>query len=58
MFVLSSIPSGVEFWSVNRTSVYENSECFLKTKFVGKISNNNPVHFLGTNAYNAFESCW
>ena len=26
MFVLSSISSGLEFWSVNHTSVYENSE--------------------------------
>ena len=26
MFVLSSISSGVEFWSANPTSIYENSE--------------------------------
>ena len=26
MFVLSSISSGSEFWLVNNTSIYENSE--------------------------------
>ena len=26
MFVLSSISAGLEFWSVNHTSTYENSE--------------------------------
>ena len=26
MFILSSISSGLEFWSVNHTSIYENSE--------------------------------
>ena len=26
MFILSSISSGLEFWSVKHTSVYENSE--------------------------------
>ena len=35
MFVLSSISSGLEFWSVNHTSTYENSESkiFLKCNF-------------------------
>ena len=33
MFILSSISSGLEFWSKNHTSVYENSESrFLKTQ--------------------------
>ena len=26
MFILSSISSGLEFWSVNHTSIYANSE--------------------------------
>ena len=26
MFILSSISSGLEFWSVCHTSIYENSE--------------------------------
>ena len=31
MFILSSISSGLEFWSVNQMSIYENSELtFLK----------------------------
>ena len=25
IFILSSISSGLEFWSVNHTSIYENS---------------------------------
>ena len=26
MFILSSISGGLEFWSVNHTSIYKNSE--------------------------------
>ena len=26
MFILSSISSGLEFWSVNHTTIHENSE--------------------------------
>ena len=29
MFILSSMSSSLEFWSVNHTSVYENSELKL-----------------------------
>ena len=29
MFILSSMSSSLEFWSVNHTSVYENSELIL-----------------------------
>ena len=33
MLILSSISSGLAFWSVNCTSIYENSEIkFLKNK--------------------------
>ena len=36
-FVLSSISSGLEFWSVNHTSIYENSESKgFKNKFLVK----------------------
>ena len=47
MFILSSIFSGLEFWSVNHTSIYENFELkVLKNiKFLGEISSNWPnVH--------------
>ena len=42
MFILSPIPKSLEFWSVNHTSIYKNSELkdFLKIKFWGEISNN------------------
>ena len=35
MFILSFISSGLEFWSVNHTSIYENSELnvFKNVKF-------------------------
>ena len=42
MFILSSIFSGLEFRSVNHTSIYENSELkvFKNVKFLGEICNN------------------
>ena len=42
MFILSSISSGLEFWSVNHTSIYEisQSNVFKDIKFVGEICNN------------------
>ena len=44
MLILSSISSGLELWSVNHTSTYENSEpnVFTNIKFLGEISNNWP----------------
>ena len=35
---------GLEFWSVNHTSIYENSgsKVFKYTKFLGETSNNWP----------------
>ena len=44
MFILSCISSDLEFWSVNETSIHENSELkvFKKIKFLGEISNNWP----------------
>ena len=53
MFILSSISSSLEFWSVNHTSKYENSELkvFKNMKFLGEISNKWPSDLLGTNVY-------
>ena len=53
MFIVSSISSGLEFWSVNHTSIYENSEF----KLLGEIFNNWPNNLLGKNVYKTFESC-
>ena len=60
MVILSSISSGLEFWSVNHNSIYENSELkvFNNIKCLGEIFNNWPNYLLGTNAYKALESCW
>ena len=60
MFVSSSISRGLEFWSVNHTSIYENSElkAFKNIKFLGEISNNWRNDLLGTNVYKTLESCW
>ena len=44
MFILSSISSSLEFWSVNYTSTYENSEskAFRNITYLYEISNNWP----------------
>ena len=43
IFILSSISSGLEFWSINHTSMYENSwsKVFKNIKFLGRICNNS-----------------
>ena len=45
MFILSSIASGLEFWSVNHTSMYKNSELkvFNNKRLLTEISNNWPA---------------
>ena len=45
MFILSSGSSGLEFWSLNHTSIYENAELkdFTSIKCLGKTSNNWPT---------------
>ena len=60
MFILPSISGGIEFWSVNHTSIYENSELhvFKNIKFLGEISNVGPNDLLGTNIYKTFEFYW
>ena len=58
-FILSSISRGLEFWSVNHTSIYKNSESNVleNTKFLGEICHNWPNALLGTNVYKALEFC-
>ena len=60
MLILSSISSGLEFWSVNHTSIYENSESkvFKNITILAEISNNWPNDLLGTTVYKTLESCW
>ena len=59
MLILSSISSGLEFWSVNHTSIYENSRLnvFKNIRFSGEIFNNWPKDLLGKNIYKTLESC-
>ena len=60
MFILSSIFRGLEFRSVNHTSIYENSELnvFENIKFLSEISDNWPNDLLEKNVYKTLESCW
>ena len=60
MLILSSISRGLEVWSVNHTSVYENSglKVFKIIKFLDEISNNWPSNILGTYLYKTFEFLW
>ena len=53
IFILSFISSGLEFWSVNHTSIYENSDSIVlrNIKYLAEISNNRPYNLLGTNVY-------
>ena len=50
MFVLTSIFSSLEFWSVNHTLIYENSELkvFKNLKVLREISKNSRNDLLGT----------
>ena len=60
MFILFSISSGLEFWLVKHTSIYESSESkvFKNIKLLGKISYNWPKDLLRTNVYKTLEVCW
>ena len=43
MFILSSVSSGLEFWSVNHTSIQkflQELKVFKNMRHLGKISNN------------------
>ena len=52
--------SGLEFWLVYHTLMYENSESkvFKNIELFGEISNNWPNHLLWKNGCNNLESCW
>ena len=60
MFILSSISSGLEFWSVTKLQYMKIlNQLFLKRiKLLGEISNNWPNDILGTNVYKTPEFCW
>ena len=49
MFIQFSIISGLEFWLVNHTPIYQNSNIFKNIELLGEISNNWPNDLLGTN---------
>ena len=54
------VPSGLELWSVNHISMYENSELHIfkkKKRFLGEISSNWTYNLLEINVYKALESC-
>ena len=59
IFILSSISSGVEFYSKNHASPNANSELniFKKIAFFGEISNSWPNDLFGTNVYKTLKSC-
>ena len=58
MFILLSITSGLEFSSVNHTSIYENSESkfFKNINFFCEIFNNWPNDLLGKYVRKTLES--
>ena len=58
LFILSFISVGLEFWSVNHTSIYENSDSKVieNMTFSGEIFNKWPNDLLGTNLYKTYES--
>ena len=60
MFILSFISRSLEFWSVNHTSSYENSELkdLKNIKIFGEISSNCSNDLLGANVYKTLEPCW
>ena len=60
MYILSAISKGLEFWSVNHTSIYENSESkvFKNIQFLCEISNNWLNDLVGINLYKTIEFCW
>ena len=60
MFILSYISSSLDFWSVNHTFIYVNSELkvFKKIKASSKKDKNWPNDLFVTNVYKTYESCW
>ena len=60
MFILSPITSGLEFWLVNHTSIYKNSELTIlkNIKVLGELFNTLPNNLLGVNVDKTLESSW
>ena len=60
MFILSYFSSGLEFWSVNRTSISEEpwSKLYQNITFLGEIANNWSNDLLIINVYKNIEPCW
>ena len=60
MFILYSIGSSLEFWSVNLTWLYKNSESesFKKIKVLVEISNNWTNNLLAKNVHKPLKFCW
>ena len=60
MFILYFTSRGLEFWSVNQTSIYENfgSKVFKIIRFLDEKSNNWPNDLFGIILYKTTESCW
>ena len=60
MFTLSLISRGLELWSVNHTSICENSELKICKYiiFLGEICSNWRNDLLGANVYKTLQSCW
>ena len=60
MFILFAVSSGLEFWSLNHTQIYENSESkvFKNIKSLGEITDNWPNDLLQINVNKTLESCW
>ena len=60
MFILSSISRGLEFWSVEHTSIYENSELkvFKNIDVLGELSSIWSNDLLEINVYKTIEYCW
>ena len=60
ILTLSSISREWELWSVNDTSIYENSgsNVFKYIRLSGEISNNWQNDLLETNVYKSLELCW
>ena len=58
MFILFSISSGLETWSVNHTSIQESSvsKVFKIIKCLGEISNNWRNDLLEKNVYKSLQS--
>ena len=57
MFISSSISSGLQFWSVTHTWIYEisGSKVFKNITFLREIPNNRLNYLLGTNVYKILE---